>query len=154
MDGQWECGCVDCPPEELVCHLDAVTLQATLDSKTLPEDIEDCGHLTFADSVGVWQEGQTCALQANAAEQTFRLVWDQPMDGLVALALVGRQAAVYQRTLYLEDDGMGLGPIAGVFVQDCTMLISTPACTVAAGNICLTCQGANNPAEVCLAERR
>lgn len=149
VDGQWECGCMDCPPEEFVCDLDAVTLQATLDSKTPPEDIEDCGHLTFADSVRAWQEGQTCALQANAAEQTFRLVLDQPLDGLVALAVVGRQGEVYQRTSYSEDDGTGFGATAGVFLQDCTMLSATPGCTVAVGNVCLTCEGVGNPAEVC-----
>jgi hypothetical protein len=149
-DFGWECGC-DCPGDTdgAICELEPIVVDATLNTKALPEDVIDCGYLTLGDTMQDWQAGHDCAVDADLMGQTYRLLWDmQGIDSFPSAAIAGLQGFAFQRVFYNEDKG-GIAFARTVVTRQCSAFDDPPNCTVSPGQMCFTCADAGSVTTVC-----
>ncbi|KIG18830.1 hypothetical protein DB30_07166 [Enhygromyxa salina] len=112
----------------------------------------DCGVVGPQSSQQAWQHAHDCALEANALEQSFKLVmWLQGIDSQVGLAYVGVAGESYQLTqLQWDSDpcgGGGCGPAA--VARSCADLVLLDGCAVEPPKACLACAGAGQADSLC-----
>jgi hypothetical protein len=128
IDGEWMCNCIcDDPPE--VCPM-APHEDFANQGKSVPVD---CGSVTPADDVEVWQALQDCVLwQVDAGGSFFAdyTTGDEPSW----IAVAGADGVAYE-TAYWELTGFGT-----ITQRSCaTIELFAPDCEVVQGATCLAC---------------
>ena len=127
----------------LECDIQSVVNAAAVGK----EEPFDCGFVTLADMVDVWEAAHDCALEHYEGQSAFTLVAQlMGIDSNIHIGYAGSVGEEYIASQFFSDD---YGGAVTIWVTTPCNLAPVAACAVAVGELCLECVDPPPSEEVC-----